>query len=181
MLANQESKQQCRMSSIDQSTSDVWIFSFQYYIINTDDTMLATVMNKPKMNWKIGRDHEKNYRLTERRERKKKIKREADVGSRRPVLFSDVLLIRRKRGKWPIGDARSADPIRPQACADRPVFLWAAAVGAASSPFSFRMVVRQKDNQHIFSGYSSSNLDWGGKFELQTFDECSGGKPFDRR
>ena len=48
---------------------------------------------------------------------------------------------KRKLGKWPIGDARSADPIRPRACVDRPVFPWAVAVGAASSPFSFHNVI----------------------------------------
>lgn len=43
-------------------------------------------------------------------------------------------LIRRKRGKWPIGDARSVDPIRPPVCADRLVSHAVAAAGAASSP-----------------------------------------------
>lgn len=54
------------------------------------------------------------------------------------ALFLGVqVLIRRKRGKWPIGDARSVDPIRPPACVDRLFSLSVAVVGAASSPFSF--------------------------------------------
>ena len=72
-------------------------------------------------------------------------------------------LIRRKRGKWPIGDARSVDPIRPPVCVDRLFFHEVAAVGAASSPFFLFENKKQKTmlfNKSLYYVIVDDLLSW---------------------
>lgn len=59
----------------------------------------------------------------------------------RGVFFLDgekknLKWIRRKRGKWPIGDARSAGPAPPPVSFDPPCALATVASGEASSPYT---------------------------------------------
>lgn len=74
-------------------------------------------------------------------------------------------LIRRKRGKWPIGDARSVDPIRPPVCADRLVFHAVAAVGAASSPFTASFKSNCKEKRQSLRNLSTSIIRNYNRFE----------------
>ena len=117
--------------------------------------------------WKIWRESERNswHFLS-----LSAVQKTTTTRKRRGLRWKQKLkLIRRKRGKWPIGDAQSAGPAPRPFSSDPPWALATVAAGATSSPYC-----------QVNFNYSTwtAAVAFHGKY---TSDERSGGRPFGRR